>query len=181
MPLPKMRLPKEDDNGLHKMISPEDIEYDTPYAFTMNPIDEIQNFGKLSQARINFVSDKVSTDLVRYFHGSIEYEMYMEFSCKGRLHYHGTITFKKGISKDDRYANVRTFYLETFPKMSTQYSLCLEEIKDDGWDDYIKKSSHLFPTQVCHTSKEITKQKAEKIRKTSECADFLDSIGRDVE
>jgi hypothetical protein len=103
----------------------EDIDCDTQYAFTLNPSDKHQHFGKTNRL------SKCITELeVILFHNSASYCLFPEISKKGRVHYHGYI----------KIHNPYNFFLNAIHYILNHGTIVIKKIEDEGkWEDYILK------------------------------------------
>lgn len=171
----KKSQPSEHDGGLHVLPSPEEIDLNTWYTLNLNPNDALQSFGKNAKHRIDNLHGKMRTELATHIAPYCDYELQMEFSSKGRLHYHGKIRFKEySLDDEDIYRNVRLFYLNGMFHIMAYSSICIEPIKDDKWIDYVTKGAHLFKDIAVITSKSISdKQRLEYAK----VANFEDAYG----
>lgn len=157
------------DGGLHELPSPEEIDLDTWYTFNLNPIDSLQTFGKNVVQRMNNIHHKMTVELATYISPYCDYKLQQEFSCKGRLHYHGYIRFKEyTLDEDDIYYNVRMFYLVAMQHIQALSSMCILPITDpEVWDKYVTKSTHLYKAPLLIKSSDITEKQRKEYNKVS--------------
>jgi hypothetical protein len=164
------------DGGLHVLPAPEEIELGKWYTFNLNPIDNLQSYGKNAMFRMNTVHHKMTVELATFIAPYCDYKLQQEFSCKGRLHYHGRIRFKAyNDDEEDTYRNVRLFYLTGMQHIQAYSSMCIEPITDEeGWDEYVEKGSHLYSKILEIKSTDISKKQKEEFAKV---ANFEDAYG----
>lgn len=130
-----------------RMLSPEVIKVDTLYALTINPNDDHQYWKSSS------TEDRLS-DFNTYWQAYIqlltaEIHCNTEVSKIGRLHYHGTISFKT-------QKNINDFYINNFYKLANISNVMITLISDlDGWEDYYCKASHMIKDKINTTDSNI--------------------------
>lgn len=119
------------------ILSPETIQLNTNYAITINPCDDYQFFKEeTGDSRITKSNNHI-TYLIRNNPNYI-FDLHLEVSRKGRIHYHGTLSFT-------HTNHIRNFYLEFIPKLLLSHHIEIDTISDPKkWEDYCKKSKILF-------------------------------------
>lgn len=116
----------------HTIISPEDIEYNKMYTFTLNPEKQYYADGI---TRINKIVTELEKRLMRYL-DNISYVLKPEVSKMGRIHFHGIIMFKM---------DKLIFYMQCIPVLIEHYTVEIDELKDyDIWYDYITKQVEML-------------------------------------
>lgn len=124
---------------------PEDINYGEQYALTINPCDKPhQYFNANSARRAKDFHKNASEHLEKLFSPTYcRIKLKLEISKKGRLHYHGWISF----TDDD---DIRNFFLVVVRKLQDFCTFDLHKIVDkkvdgkkfDGtWKQYVNKQS----------------------------------------
>lgn len=123
-------------NNAQTIIHPECVSIDTKYTFTLNPSDDFQFFKEDPETRIT-----KSINHIKYIirnNPNYHMDLFLEVSCKGRLHWHGTLLFKHN-------NHIKNFYLQFIPQILNNHSIEIDTIADpDKWLEYCTKSKHLF-------------------------------------
>lgn len=107
----------------------EEILVGKPYALTINPAYQHTSF-----------TDSYIThmDTISLFFPYANVVLRPEISTKTtRLHYHGTVTFKK-------YSLIAPFYYFIIPKLKDQCTFTIKPIADYEWSLYCVKSRHIM-------------------------------------
>lgn len=147
------------------ILSPELVVINTPYAVTINPDDNYQFFNASKSERI-----KKSVNHMKYVmlhNPNFMFTLRLEISSKGRLHWHGVLTF--------HHANhIADFYMEFIHEFLTKHTMEIDTIADKvvskkyaSWEEYCNKQQLFKLPYLC--TKEISKLKTanpNKIYKT---------------
>lgn len=128
---------KTSQKGETELIEPQNIKLGVPYAVTINfrsvPIPEKYHDDHNCRDRWQV---ECLRQFFNYFYPYCKYNLFMEISKKGRLHFHGTITF-------EHYSNVLGFYMKSLNKIDA--NICIKSIDDSvKWSEYCTKSKHLM-------------------------------------
>ena len=115
----------------YKSPSIEDIVPLKIYSFTINP--EKQYYNKGAMRHISIIQDV--TDVLNKYN-NYKYNLYMEISKNGRIHFHGTIHFE---DPWDFYYTI----IYKLQQMSTYYIDTIEDQK--VWNEYILKQQKYVP------------------------------------
>lgn len=141
--------PKAPIGNKKLIISPEMIKEGTQYALTISPSDKRQYFDCVD--RIDKLTSHIEGLLLEV--PNVDFDMWMEVSRTGRLHFHGVICFKTKES-------IKHFYVIKINEWLSLHNLEMTTITDPkGWDEYCQKSSHLISVHI------TTKQVFDKYRK----------------
>lgn len=125
----------------------EDFDYTKWYALTINPSDKFQYFA--NPHRISLCIKDIKETIL--FYKYILFELYMEISPKGRIHWHGRIGF------DSQY-DVTMFYIFAVHGLLTKSTVVIKDIDDnDKWTEYITKQKdfHRYIKDMYHVKMPI--------------------------
>lgn len=134
-----------------KIIKPECVELNIPYAITVNPCDDHQYFKLDTSSRIesckifmiHCIDNMAATPII----------LYPEVSSKGRIHWHGLIKFKT-------YPDVLKFFITHVPGLLSKASIEIDTISDPHvWDEYCTKQKSLFDWSIQNYSLKKNTQK----------------------
>lgn len=118
------------------ILEPKDIELSVAYTFSINPNDDYQFWNDIESERI-----KKATNHMKYIikhNPNLLLDLYVDVSSLGRIHWHGTVTFK-------HFNHVKMFYTEFVHDILTKHTLEVDTIKDNGvWVEYCLKCKHLW-------------------------------------
>jgi len=117
------------------ILAPEEVNKDTLYTFSLNPDDDHQFWKENNslQRELKF-TDFWRKFLERYLTPVAQYDIHLEVSRLGRLHFHGTIQFK----------DIKEFYLYTLHWMLHICQIEIDTIKDPlVWKEYCTKQNLL--------------------------------------
>lgn len=118
----------------HSAPSPESIELNTLYSFTISPSDIILNKTKELQDKITTFRDLIYENFAVY---GVTYKLIPELSKTGRLHCHGSIKFVNNVG-------IALFYNSLFNiKHLITYEMDIVNDKDK-WNNYCIKNSHIM-------------------------------------
>jgi hypothetical protein len=147
------------------IVSPEKIELNTFYSFTLSPNDSCQYFGYAHRCeKRDHIFDPTETQRLKLFQRYIrdypykvlkkfcDVKLYSEISRNGRLHCHGWIKFKD-------FKSVMLFYTNVVEEYKRVYGFIeIDTIKDmQVWKTYCTKQQHLW--EACDVEQEITPPK----------------------
>lgn len=149
-------------NDPYDCLEPEDMQPDTWYAFTINPSNKkqffehgikdfykdglIMDYQKAASNRLTAQLNETKKQLNKMY--NIQYDLRLELSHKGRIHYHGYIKVK----------DVKIFYLIDIVQLQELFTYSIKDIKDpEIWDQYIKKQDPQYRIQSTHP---VTKEKS---------------------
>lgn len=117
----------------NELIPFEEFEVGKYYAITLNPCDKYQHV--TSGNRIGTALQELFTKII--VHLDLYYELWMEVSPKGRIHYHGYCKAEKENKKI-------LFYICGLPRLLTVSTVVLKELSDDfSWKRYVTKQWQL--------------------------------------
>lgn len=123
------------------ILSPDKVELNIKYTFTVNPNDDFQYWG--DQDRIKKATKHMQFICNRYINYDIE--LYMDISRTGRLHWHGTISFKTN-------TQILDFYVEIIHELLTKHQIDMDTIKDPLiWTTYCLKMFNLLRVSIDNT------------------------------
>jgi len=114
----------------HTVPKFEECEIGKPYACTINPTDNLQQYYENSVRRFHTFNDAIQLKIKKVLHPYCKsYYFSIEISPLGRLHLHGTIVLSDKIG----------FYLQIH-KLFDIGTVCIKEEKDqDVWFQYCIK------------------------------------------
>ena len=111
------------------------------YAVTINPNDDFQFFKDCMSERLKKAENHMK--YVLKSQPNFQFDLHMEISCKGRIHWHGTLEFK-------HHDNIRVFYFEFINEFLTKHTMELDTLSEtkiskkyESWDEYCTKQIHL--------------------------------------
>lgn len=116
------------------VLSPEEVDNNKFYTFTFNP--RVQPVRSKAGFKCSAFSEW-QTDVLRTLRRSVnaQYNICIELSRGGRLHYHGTI----------KILNIINFYIQDLPALLEEGMLEIDTIKDDEvWTTYCHKQESLM-------------------------------------
>lgn len=129
-PVPKF---KREYDSKYTVPKPEHLIPNTLYTLSINPEDKEQYFNEKDRV-VRFKEQwygRLLINLAPY----ANYDLYLEISEAGRLHFHGTITV----------TDVLGFYANAIPFMRANMTYEIDTIKDANWlTVYCVKQAHLF-------------------------------------
>ena len=151
----KTNYPKRTPSFANNIIPPEHVKPNTEYTFTVNSNDARQYFDKEDRQEL------VINDMAKWMANRSKYlnvELYLEVSCIGRLHWHGTLSFV------DNEA-IRRFYVNDIHGLITYNIIEIDYMKDEEFwkDDYCVKQEHFM--KFVMTSKYAVNHYLENIQK----------------
>jgi len=118
------------------IISPDKMDLNTLYTFTISPNDDYQFWNDKESERL-----KKATNHMKYImrqHINVCLWLQVDVSRNGRIHWHGTICFKYRTS-------LKEFYSEIIHELLTKHQIEMDTIKDlDIWTTYCNKVKHLW-------------------------------------
>lgn len=116
-------------------LAPEELVLDRTYALTINASKITSNFKGNVERYIEIVK-------LLMLHNTM-INVYPELSRKGRLHYHGTITFTKLLG-------ISNFYFQLY-NLTDKVNVLIREI-DDGnkWNAYCQKQRDVMEAACIH-------------------------------
>lgn len=131
------------------ILSPEMIQANVQYTLTLSPDDDRQ-FWSVDD-RPNAVR-KYYTHILQTLEAICDIDMQIECSRTGRLHYHGIIMFHSQKS-------ITNFFVYHIHRLLLTMQIEIDTIESkEKWNDYINKSSLLFPSGRL-TSNDVKKNK----------------------
>jgi len=103
------------------------------FAITISPSDRLQYFNNSERMQVSYITTvKLYKDILNKYLN--KYELYLEVSPKGRIHYHGTINIKDIIG----------FLLYVIPQLENTCNVCIKNIDNaDEWKTYYSKQQEL--------------------------------------
>lgn len=121
------------------IISPEEIDLKTTYTFSVNLCDDFQHWSDADRVEKFVKSSKL---LLKHIAGITKFQLRLEISRTGRLHWHGTIRFIN-------YNAVRTFFVDKIIILMRRATVEIDTCQDPTvWDEYCSKSKHLFNIRI---------------------------------
>jgi len=123
------------------MPSIEEVDLEMSYAFSCNPGDSYQGFEQTGSDRIEHFQKHFEPTLMMLNQYAI-LDLHMEISKKGRLHYHGWLTF--------RSETLLLFYLKFVHALMKRCTFTLvvvdwdKDPKGSKWKEYITKQTAWF-------------------------------------
>lgn len=126
----------------HKMsiMSPELVLVDTEYTLTINPNDDFQFFNDIGSERIKKSENHIKYLMRKY--PNFIMNLQLEVSRTGRLHWHGTILFKK-------QKHITDFYLEAIHDLLLKHHIEMDTIADpQKWKEYCLKGKHMMDVNL---------------------------------
>lgn len=130
----------------NKLLKPEEVYEKVAYSITLNPIDKLQCYSQNSTRRLTTFYEFHYKYLKKILAPFADYDLWLEISSKGRLHFHGIIYIKDIIS----------FYLSSVPKLTDDYAIEMDTIDDVLiWLSYCQKQSvirEIIPAECCYMS-----------------------------
>lgn len=157
------------------IVSPERIELNRIFTFSVNPDDNFQYFEKnVAQERLKKAEQHMESIIKAFI--NVDTVLYIDVSRTGRIHWHGTIMFKT-------LNQVRDFYLDHLnqllqhhtveidtisnPETNEDYSVTYDEDEyleqKANWELYCSKSEKLWSNKV--SSIELRKNALKQIHK----------------
>lgn len=129
-----------------KNLSPECIKIDTFYAYTIAPADNHQYWNaKSSEERL----ESFGTYWQAYIQVlTAEITCITEITALGRLHFHGTVRFKT-------QKNINDYFVNNVYQLHQHCRTMIVLIKDEGWDAYLSKGSHMIKLKIQTTDANI--------------------------
>lgn len=117
-----------------KNLSPEVVKVGKDYAFTIAPSDDHQYWNCTE------MSDRLTTfrDYWQAYIQILTAEIFLivEITSFGRLHFHGKIRFKT-------QGDVNNYFVINVRPLNNRCTSMICEIKDEGWEEYLAKGSHM--------------------------------------
>lgn len=118
--------------------SPEDVTPITDYAITLNPSDAHQCFETTKTANRIQTFHTNMFGLVGGILCNYYYSLRLEVSPRGRLHYHGIISFR---SKEE----ILDFFIYSVHLLQKHFMYEIDTIEDrQVWDEYCTKQEHII-------------------------------------
>lgn len=126
---------------------PEHLNTNTTYSISLSPSDRQQYYE--SKDRVCKFKTQWYGRFLIHLSPYASYDLYMEVSKEGRLHFHGTIQIK----------DILNFYLISIPFMRDNMTYEIDTIKDLAeWLKYCTKQAHLFEGGVSPRVKSLKDQ-----------------------
>lgn len=130
-----MKPPNFQPNDRFKCISPEDMQIDGKYTFTINPEQQFTSKNNDMRERVNKFTTYLSTNLNRILYKTAIFVVHLEVSKNGRLHVHGMLKVK----------NILKFFIECIPQLQDIGSYEIDTIKELSiWSMYCVKQDPLW-------------------------------------
>lgn len=131
----------------HKMIDVESIVYGQIYAFTLNPDDNRQFWD--DPDRIERFVQFHEKYTIKHIYGDMR--VMLEISKKGRLHFHGTISWPNR-------ETLLHFFLDSIHTLTKCNTYEVDTITDiQKWNTYITKQNLIIPTQIIQNTHNYNK------------------------
>lgn len=128
----------------HVTIPYEDFNVGEWYAITINPCDKYQHWE--AGNRVGRLLTEIKSDII--FFNIMQYELWMEISSKGRLHFHGYVKAEKENEKN-------FFFISGLPRLLRKCTVVLKELDENEmeWNRYCRKQwqFHLYILQMHYT------------------------------
>lgn len=122
------------------ILSPEQIDVDKEYTFTVSPNDDYQFWNDKQSERLKKATNHMTYIARQYM--NLDLCLYVDVSRNGRIHWHGTIRFKTRLS-------IKEFYTEIIHELLTKHQIEMDTIKDlEIWLSYCTKVKHLWDEKV---------------------------------
>lgn len=149
------------------LIDYENWKIDTWYALTLNPSDKYQHFE--SGSRLATVIKELTEVLCLYSH--LSFQLWLEVSKKGRLHWHG-------YCKTEEEKDKNLFFIHGLPRLLRRCTMVIRDINDDvEWDKYVHKQWQFHNYVLVN---HYTPMPIERIRKKSIDLSESDTTGSDI-
>jgi len=120
------------------ILSPDKVGININYTFTVNPNDEFQYWGDLD--RIKKATKHMTFIMNRYI--NLDISVHLDINRTGRIHWHGTISFKTN-------AQILDFYVDIIHELLTKHQIEIDTIEDPiKWSDYCHKLDPLIKVLI---------------------------------
>lgn len=146
----------------HFIPSVEDVLSKLKYELTMAPDDSLQHFNQSNRINnfVKTINKKLFIQLYPYIRPT---KLHIEISKLGRLHLHGTISFKSKLM-------IKLFFVDQVKNLTDHFTIAMNPYRGDIWDEYIvKQQRYEFPTLTTtwDPNDDVPKLKYKKIHPNS--------------
>jgi len=130
------------------ILSPEKVEINVKYTFSINPNDDYQFWNDTEAERVKKATNHITWLCRKYC--NIYFELFMDVSRVGRIHWHGTILFNNRL-------NIKQFFTEIIHDLTLKHTIEMDTIADPKkWLEYCTKTKHLWDNTV--STRELMKK-----------------------